>query len=303
MPRKKGNWSKSKKSYQSKLQDKKINTKVEKRMQEIARKEDKKNMVKYVHVSYLKPAALNWSAGYLAHNPPPSLWYTLPGASDMSIINASQIGGNIELLNMVNVNNAHQGDLEVRIHGIQSYGIFKNNSAYPARVETRLLYIPNTNVYTDDANDYLTPRFTMLWKDGKGIGVPLRKGYNKRQLAAFTATGIPVKYQELDKQVIFLPPATVTGTINLPPMYDGDAGHVEAISMNTPVVYKRTSMAKYFKTPRKAYIRPNNSELTNGNYFLVVWTDLPNGTDTVSCLMTNNLQYSIKAPFNKDVIV
>lgn len=276
---------------------------VQKIARSIAKQEDKKNMHKYVHVTYVKPEALNWAAGYLAHLPPTSLWSQLGGGASFEFSNISTIGGHIQDANMAVLDAAEQGQVQLRIHGCETFGIIKNNSVHPVRVEVRLVYIPNTNIYTDDLNDYLTPRSSMFFKSGKGNGVLLRQGYDRKSLAAFSATGIPVKYQTLARKVMFLPSATVTGTLTTPadPLHDPPLDQlVQTIVQQTPTVYKRFSLKKYFKHPRRAYARANNDPLTNGNYFLVYWTDAPLVTDTVSLLMTSNIQYSLKSVMKDD---
>ena len=246
------------------------------------------------------------AAGYVWQNPSilpvNSSWAALTGGA-IQYQNLSDIGGNVRLTQMQNfadppapappVADNVQAKLELRIHGIQCRGIVKNNSTVPARVEIRLLYIPNLNAYTVAPIDYLVPRFTMFYKSGQGTGNILFNGYNRRALAALDATGVPVKFTTLDRKVIHLPPATVYGTVTM-------AQATETIMLSTPAVYRRFSLSKYFKTPRRAFARASQNELSDGNYFLVYWSDLATVGMTCSILADSLLQYSIKAPMHED---
>lgn len=269
---------------------------------EIAQQEDKKNMRKYVHVTQFKAAAFNWEVGYLAHLPLPQFWDTITGGDNLTYKSISDVGGNIGLVEMIQNSTApaKNEQLELRIHGLEIFGVMKNNASYPTRVEIRVLYIPNTNVYTDDANDYLTPRFTMFCRRDGGVGALQRQGYDHRSLGGFSATGNPIRYTELGRKVIYLPTASVSGTLTFADNIQPPVTAPHALQLAQPTVYKRFSIKKYFKTPKTAYCRGTNPQLSNGNYFVCVWCDLPAATNTISFLASCNLQYSVKAPMNQD---
>lgn len=275
---------------------------VQKIARQIAKKEDKKNMIKYIHVTQFKAAALNWEAGYLAHLPLTQFWDTITGADDLYSKNFSNLGGNVEIANFTQNSQDRNTELELRVHGVELFGVLYNNSHFPARVEIRLLYIPNTNVYSDDANDYLTPRLTMFCHNRQGTGALQRQGYDYRALGSFSATGIPIRFTQLARKVMWLPPANVSGTITQPNPQSETGNSINPIILTTPTTYKRFSLRKYFKNPKKAFVRGTNPQLTNGNYYLCIWTDLPQSTSTISFLGTTNLCYSIKAPMNQDNI-
>lgn len=268
---------------------------VQKIAREIAKKEDKKNMEKYVHCTYICQAGFqpNWIASHVASLPSATSWFSLGGAGAMLSKICSTIGGHIQASNLSVLDAAEQSQVQLRIHGIEAFGIVQNNASYPVRTEIRLVYVPNTNVYTDDANDYLVPRLTMFAKSGHGVGALLRQGYDRKSLAVFDTTSNPVKFQTLARKVLFLPSATMTGTLTT-------QGTIEPILMQTPVARKRFKLAKYFKRPRTAFCRGNHDELSNGNYFLVAWTDAATGTATVSFLSTQNIQYSLKGAMRDD---
>lgn len=252
-------------------------------------------MEKYVHVSYITAPGFesNWAPSHVASLPAATSWFQLGGAGAMLSKMVSSIGGHIQAANMPVLDAAEQGQVQIRIHGIECFGIVQNNSANPVRCEIRFVYVPNTNVYTDDANDYLVPRLTMFAKSGNGVGGLLRQGYDRKSLAVFDATSNPVKYQVLARKVMFLPAATMTGTIT-------QGGSIDPILFNIPPVRKRFKLAKYFKTPKTAFCRSNHDELSNGNYFLVAWTDAPLSTTTISILATQNVQYSLKGALRDD---
>lgn len=268
---------------------------VQKIAREIAKKEDKKNMEKFVHVTYIAVAGYvsQWAQSHVASLPASTSWFQLGGAGAMLSKLCSGIGGHIGASNLPALDAAEQGQVQLRIHGIESFGIVQNNSALPVRCEIRIVYVPNTNVYTDDANDYLVPRLTMFAKSGKGLGALLRQGYDRKSLAVFDTTSNPVKYQTYARKVIYLPAATMTGTIT-------QGGSIDPILINALPVRRRFKLSKYFKNPKKAFCRANHDELSNGNYFLVAWTDAPLGTTTVSFLSTQNVQYSLKGAMRDD---
>lgn len=261
----------------------------------IAKREDKKNMVKYCHVSTTQAAGTSWIDKRAI--PVLTTWKTISGSAqdandDLSYDLVSAIGGTIAAENQVSLLAAEREEVQLRIHGIQTFGIIKNNANRPARIECRLIYIPNVNQYTIASIDYLTPRMTMFYKSGTGAGNLLRQGYNRRVLAAADGTGIPIRFQTLARKVVYLPSAVATGTVT-----QSDPSGVNQIIMNAPAVFKRITLAKYFKTPRKAFCRGTNIQLSDGNYFFVYWSDLP-GSFTYSILATTNIQYSLKAPMN-----
>lgn len=266
----------------------------------IAKAEDKKNMKKYVHVSYVKDDNFqDWpTAAYKRALPLLQNWRTITGtAQDLqmpySVI--SRVGGNLVTPELVNLDGAEQAQLELRIHGIQTYGIVANNSPRPMRFEARLLWIPNLNKYTQAVIDYLIPRFTMLHKSGQGTGNLLYQGYNKRDLATKTATGIPATFVTLARKVMYLPAAAWEATIT-----GNNAGSFDA---QTPLIFKRFRLSKYFKKPRVGFVRQDsdpNDVMSNGNFVLAYWTDQP-GNNSFSILATSNMQYSIKSNMNDDV--
>lgn len=266
---------------------------VQKIAREIARKEDSKNIHKYCHVAQVKAPGYIWSdPRYL---PATINWETVAGNDQNNQIKyklISGLGGNQEFANMTQQDQAERGQVELRLHGVQCYGIVKNNSPSPMRVEIRLVFVPNLNQFTDDAVDYLTPRISHMFRSGKGGGNLLNQGYNRKNLGSASATGVPINIQILAKKVLFLPPASVNGTVL-------QNQQLNPITLLTPVVYKRFSLFKYFKNARKAYARASAPELSNGNYYLVYWSDAST-TGTFSILATTNLQYSLRSPMKPD---
>lgn len=256
---------------------------------EIAKKEDKKNIRKYVHVQQVRAANFPLWHQRPSILPLPTNWLNCTGA-DCKFQLLSNFGGNIQDTSQTVLDGAEQGKVEVAINGMQCRGVVMNNSLYPVRVELRLIYLPNLNSYTEAApNTYLEPRFTMFHKTGQGVNGITYAGYNRRALAASDATGVPVTFTSLARKVIFLPAHQFTGTYNTQP-----------ILLAKPIVYKRFSLAKYFKVAKKGYTRVDQDMLSNGNYYLVWWSDGATAQQTYNIIVSCNLQYSIKAPMLDD---
>lgn len=261
---------------------------VQKIARDIAKAEDKKNLVKYVKETQTKAAAFSWNT--MAALPAPQNWLQLAGGDigfKSQII--SDIGDDVEAAAPTHFTAADAQQLEVRVHGIEVRGIVRNNSIRATRVEIRLLWIPNINSYTDSVINYLQPRLTMFHKSGKGVGSLLFQGYNKRALAVYDATGVPIKFTTLARKVIMLPQATTSGTLTAGPA-------VEAILLAVPTFPKRFTMKKYFKTPKRHFIRGDQTPMSDGNYYLCYWTDGSSALSTCSLLVDTLMQYSIKAP-------
>lgn len=259
---------------------------MEKRIVQIATKLDKANIKKYVHVMQVRAATfVDWHL-YPSVTPTTTNWLECGGQKcNYEIL--SGIGGNVQQTAMVNQSANEQKRLALGIHGVQAFGVLTNSSVVPTRVEVRLIFIPNFNQYTDDAVDYLTPRFTMFYKSGLGVNGLMYRGYNKNSLAMYDASSTTVKYQTLDRKVIYLPGIGIHGTLGNP---------AQAIVLSTPAIYKRFHLKKYFKRARPAFVREAApaKELSNGNYFLVWWSDGAVAVQKYRILATTNLQYSIK---------
>lgn len=224
--------------------------------------------------------------------PIPTKWQLCTGTILYSKL-LSNVGGNVAITELTALDSAEQAQLELRIHGIQVDGAVLNNSVYPVRVEFRVIFIPNSNSFTIQPNDYLLPRMTMFWGQ-KGLGGPQYRGYNSRALGALDATGVPITYKNLARKVVFAKSNKLNGT-------QGPAAQQTAIQMQLPLTYKRFHMAEYFKTPKKAFCRGTQDELSNGNYYLVWWSDGDTTQQSYSVCASMNFQYSIKAAMNDDI--
>lgn len=256
-------------------------------------------MIKYVHCKYLKAAAATWKETLSI--PAISDWYSMTGGDAFLRVHLSNIGGNLQDPRMrkfntqpavgVDPNAVKQQDLELRVHGIQVYGVVTNQSSLPVRVEMRLVYVPNLNAFTVSPNAYLLPQPEMFYKSGKGTGNLLRQGYDRRSITMHTATGIPTSWTQLGRKVIYLKPGQIDASLS---------GSTTAMKLKN-IVYRRFSLSHYFKTPKKAFARNNQTYLTTGNYYLCLWCDAASITDIVPVLATSNFQYSYKAPIHNDV--
>lgn len=264
---------------------------------DIAKREDKKLLVKYVHSTLHKDAASTWVN--LRSLPPLTTWESIPAANQDTALPykiVSAVGGNVRAARMTNQSANDKERCAIRIHGIETFGVVYNESSSPMRLEVRLIFVPNLNQYTTDAIDYLRPRITMF--HDTGAGNLLRSGYNRKAISAYTATGHPIKFQTLARKVIWCPAASSAGTIT---PTGGGAG--EVVTFMRPAVYKRFKLAKYFKSARTGYCNESDDELANGNYYLVYWNDLPGaGTGNImKFLACSNLQYSMKGPLKPDI--
>lgn len=265
---------------------------VQKIARQIATQEDKKQKKKYVHVSDI--LAPGQTMIHPLSLPPLASWFVSPGQL-LSWRLISDLGQKLKDADIVgDLANptptlVAQRELELRVHGVQCYGICHGNAGYPARFEVRLIYIPNLNSYTTGAVDYLVPRADMFFRESFGTGNLINRGYNRRNLATTTATGIPVKYTTLARKVINLPGNFSRGTDTL-----ADGSVTQTIRDHREVT-KRFQLAHYFKgMGKKAFSRGTQTQLSDGNYFVVWWSDLSGAADTVSVAMSCNLQYSLK---------
>lgn len=205
----------------------------------------------------------------------------------------SPLGGLAQFSNLADLSAQNQQMAEIRVYGLQCYGALFNASSQPVRVEIRLIYTPNLNAFTDDAVDYLTPRFPQFFKSGKGVGNLLYQGYDRRSLGASDATGVPVKFKTLARKVVYLKSPIEVGTIT-------QGTTTQTVVMSRPDHYTRFSLSHYFKNAKKHFIRGSQTYISDGNYHVVMWNSLSSTANSVKMLATTNLQWSLKAPMNAD---
>lgn len=266
---------------------------VQKIARQIAKKEDKKNLRKYVHVSQVRdPSFLNWHETP-SKLPVPTQWRQCTGLQCNSEL-LSDLGQKITDESMPGLNSTEKASLQLSIHGIQAYGCMCNNSEFPVRVDVRIIFIPNLNQFTDDVVDYMTPRFTMFHKTGQGINGITYRGYNSRALAASDATGVPVKFTTVARKILTLPGQSITGELT-------DGSSVSTVNLAVPLRYRRFALTKYFKHAKKAFVKGSQTYLSNGNYYLVWWSDGADVTQFYRFIASCNLQYSVKAPMHDDI--
>lgn len=262
---------------------------------EIAQREDQKAIVKYCHQSYLKQTTFGWTN--IASLPSSDNWAQVKGEEIYSVL-ASDLGGHLHANNLVQTSGTDRGKLELRVHGVEAFGICHNDTTVPVRFEARLIYVPNLNDKTVNVADDLVPRFSQFFKSGAGLGTLKYQGYARRQLAMLGDTddnGRPIKFVTLDRKVMHLAPGRITGSVDL----DGQPGDIDIFQ---PTIYKRFTLRKRFKMPgKRAYVRPEDAMLTNGNYYTVCWCDLEDAENVnIQVLIAQNLQYSLKAPMMSD---
>lgn len=292
-----------KKSYGSRLADKKINTLIEKRMSEIAKKEDRKAIVKYVHWTPFAVPTLTWTDAQTL--PITSTWKQIVGGQIYTEC-LSDFSGHIRFPQLEQQDNAERQTAEIRIHGLESRFKARNISDEPVRLEVRLVYVPNLNQNTTAGTDRLNPdRIEQYFRSHSGAGSMRYFGCNRLSTFSQSTGDIPTTIHTLDRKVMYLPSSGISGT-QTQQFGDGSGSAVSSILMTEPVKYKRFSLSKWFKRPRKNFTgspvgATDGDYLRLGNYFLVVWSDCTaDGNAKLQVLGSNNLQYSLKRPVFQD---
>lgn len=245
-------------------------------IQKIAKKiaknlDDKQNQsTMLTHTKIHMADGVTW-ATYL-QLPPPTDWRPIiAGSLENKII--SDVSGRIQTLA-----NAHYQStvtepykIPVWVKGVQARFAIQNRSSASTRVEAQLIFCPNLNYDTDDAVDFLRPSVYYLYK--RGTGNLIYDGMGKKALTNASSSGSgPIKYIILDRKVVNIPGARYQ--------------HQESGSSLVIPYYKTTrlTLTKWFHNERKhnCYIKNSavvetNYGLIDGNYFFMIWSDLPNG--------------------------
>lgn len=251
-----------KRRFNSRLRDKKLNTLVEKRMNEISKKNIASNEVLYLHNTTHAADQFTW--GGFVNLPQRTDYRQIPGGGfEAKVI--SNMGGNIADTNVLLLTNPDDKQLTIGVKGFQCKFAFVNQSQYNARVQINLIYIPNLNYSTNDAVDFLRPTVFDLWK--KGSGNLLYDGWNKKELQNNASS--------LDSKHSYTILATKTFNINGLPIATG---------WTYPIRVHKTWLTKTWKSFKKHNVKPtallsNNQLFTDGNYFFTIHSDLPAGAD------------------------
>lgn len=233
--------------YSSRLADKKINTVVEKRIQEIARKEDQKNFVWYTNIDRIALPVFNWDAhGPQDRIPSNSMFGVNSGT--LFHLRISDFGEKIK--NSL-VATAPVPEMNyIRCAAVKNRFEFRHSGSTPCRILIWILSVPGSNA--------LSGATTM--PDIKTAPLSLNGLYdfNKR----IEGEDLPYKYRILGHKVVTLPPAKLftAGVTRL----DGGAPDVPTLHTEVgKVVY----LNKYFNGQGKRFlcddgtIRPFKEEM------------------------------------------
>lgn len=251
MPKYKKNYRK--RGHTSRLRDSKLNTLVEKRMNAISKKNIKANEILHLYNKYFAADGYT-QAGFV--NLPLITEYRPVHGGAMEAKCISKIGGFTLDPAAPAIPVPQDQHTTIGISGIQCKFAFINSSQYTARVVVKLVYIPNLNRSTVDSIDYIIPSEFDLWKHGSGN--LLFDGWNKKQL---------------ENQ------ATTVDSKNAYTIIKRDVFHIRGVAPNDNITPRRKWLTKTWKTLRKHNIKvrtgESNQMLTDGNYYIIIHSDLP----------------------------
>lgn len=282
MPYAKKNYRKKtykRKTYRrSKLADKKINTLIEKRIEEIAKKEDRKNITHYVETR-CQPSTLQ-NNNYVGVSVCDTFSTLIKNnANDITsslysveYVPLTDFGNNYRLNTQPDdaVEKARNQNLDFNITQIQSFVKLYNNGSQPYQVSMALVGIPNANKYTAAAADSsgitraLEPNRAMLTKNNWKFA-PTDSGINAGfYLNSAKSTHPGQKYTIFDRKTITVSPSKKGSDEN----------------MANPRRVFHCKLGKYFKNPKKlrwttssAGIDNRSQLMDNYNMYFLISTD------------------------------
>jgi len=305
MPRK----NNRKRSYRSRFNDKKINTAIEKKISDIAKAEDQKQLTYYVK----KQLILADGQGWVDNISKPDATAIMTVQQDaVKHICMSQIGGYVPLISTADITLSRGAvpenpdavfttpqnrvfNAKYIVKTIQANLNFCNTSGQTVKVKVAIIYIPNLNGSTDGNNQHLVPSIHVLGDVNNKY-----KGIFRDELKAnATWTNSVKSYRILASKSITLPPARrdITATI--------DADTPELI--RTAERYYQVNLSKTYKTGLNLYfngasvqpIPPIGQMCSNGNIYLVFAHDcsasgLTEQPSAIFCYGVSGLKFSIK---------
>lgn len=288
MPYKKKYVPKRKKSYRRRFKDDKINTKIERKINQISKKNDAKNRQLLVR-------ATSYGTNITQYQPGQYGFASLPANAaggdqpytGLSILNLTAIGGANQ--NTVNPKGPTTSTYNTtnrifRATKIQAFLRFLNPSDYPMTVRVSLIWIPNANYYTasDDAQSTNTTinlkpnQYICGVKELRNIGI-FREGFlNAGKVISSTEGPANIKHTILaSKQITLQPPICGSGVNSTYTVPNNQTHHFGY--NNTAYRERNISISKTFKGLGKKllYVRGtgNNQaqeEMANGNIYLVI---------------------------------
>lgn len=261
----------------SRLADKKINTLVEKRIKEIAQKEDNKNQVWVIDKKVLPNTWEDMGAAPAQI----SDYDVIPNNNEMYSMNLSNPGLLVQTPQANASGTATSKTCEIRVRAVQAFLRFVNTDNFTRTVRCALAYIPNLNINTVVADQPLQPqRWWLGDTNSKYRGMFAKEIHYRSSSATYpedAGDSQPgVKVRILDQKVIKLPPPTV---------YDVKGATVDDIIQHN---IRDVSLSHYFKGLGKkesftyfSNISEDQAQmLTSGNYRLLIASDEPDGAVT-----------------------
>lgn len=296
---------------QSKLADKKINTLIEKRIEEIAKKEDRKNL-KYFVEAQAFPANFA-SQSYIGT----SIHQLHTDISPLVNTNVTSNANSIDYWPLTNFRmkykyadrqgsplptNAENEDCSFRIRQVQAFLSFYNENNEPYQVCAALIGIPNSNPATaadssalTGASNRLRPTRAMLCKNNWKFA-PTSSGMFKDFFVNYHAgeedkTGLKTIHHILDRKTV-----TVPGS-------GGVSGELAQLSNPKKVV--KMSLSKLYKNPKKVsanYLSisgqdPSGAEkiMDDYNIYLCVTTNCANASSLIGMQAVGGVKFSLSS--------
>lgn len=234
----------------------------------VATKLDRAHIKKHRYKLIVAHDGFQWSSAFSL---PPSQDWRAVSSDAMESKCISTVGGFISDQIPHALSSLLQDSVALRIHGLQARFAVQNRNAVSCRLRAMLVYIPNLNKQTNDAVDFMRPDFHMLSK--QGTGNLIYDGFDKDDLKNSSAGAASVRrYTILDTYRTTLQPTGYSG------QQVSSAGIIRDI---TAIKTKHFRLTKYFKgMGKKGNLKANGNitqMLSDGNYFYLLWTDLPSG--------------------------
>ena len=266
-----------KRRYGSRLRDKKINTLVEKRINDISNANIQKNIKWYRYSQTYHLDGYNWNT-----------WTSLPELTNYRLVSAdaleakqiSNVGGFVTDHTPSELPSPVFHDLTIGVKGFQCRFSFINQSQYQARVQINLIWIPNLNANTEQSVDYLRPSVFMLYK--KGSGNLVYDGWDKIELknASSTLAHAKTTYTIIESKTFNIRGQTSTNTIN---------------TNKNKIVW----LTHTWKNPKKHNVRPGETgvatPLTDGNYYFTIHHNLPR-TQSIKYVAAATMKFRVFPP-------
>jgi len=304
----------SRRPRKSKLADKKINTLVEKRMEEIAKKEDRKNLQYYVEARCFPPNLASVSnTGVSIHQLHTDLSPIVATGRTSSqdsvdywaLTNWRQRYYNPGFQSATSPTENSQYDCSYHIRQVQAFMSFYNENSEPYQVSAALIYIPNANPltasYTNSSSgetNRLIPRRCMLtknnWKFAKTDSGIFAGSFEQANGGDGIAKFL-TKHTILDRKTVTVPgsgPATGVANYSNPK---------KVVHMSLNKIYKNPKKLTSLKLGDDA---PEDQELLmdNGNIYLAISNNCSNTGSFIGAQVVAGCKFSL-GPMVKPVLV